>query len=76
MRPSLLIAAVGAVLLPFAIIVVALVARGREEPVPQVSPVVTAPAPAPVSPLPVAGPGLAVGVTEFNPNLVFSPAAR
>ena len=27
-------------------------------------------------PLPAAGPGLAVGVTEFNPNLVASPAER
>jgi len=37
------------------------------------------PTPAPAAtppPIPAAGPGLAVGVTELNPNLIFTPATR
>ncbi len=78
MRPSLL-AAVAAVLLPFAVIAVALAGRASDDAEPIPAPLPTAAAPiaaAPVAGLPIAGPGLAVGVTEFNPNLVISPAAR
>ena len=81
MRPSLL-AAVAFLLLPFVVIAVAFAARGREVPVPPAprhaptrDPVADAGA-TPAPDLPIAGPGLAVGVTEFNPNLVASPAAR
>jgi hypothetical protein len=72
-RPSL-IAAVAALLVPFAVIAVALTARARDDPPPP--PAATPPSGTPVPELPAAGPGLAVGVTEFNPNLVISPAAR
>ena len=34
------------------------------------------PTPSPAPPLPAAGPGLAVGLTEFNANLVASPATK
>lgn len=37
--------------------------------------VTPAPTAAPLTPLPAAGPGLAVGVTEFNPNLVSADKA-
>ncbi len=79
MRPSLL-AAASFLLLPFVVIAVAFAARGREvaappPPTPAATPSAD-PGATPVPDLPIAGPGLAVGVTEFNPNLVASPAAR
>ena len=48
------------------------VALATPTPTPSPSPTATPVPPAP----PAAGPGLAVGVTEFNANLVASPADR
>ena len=73
MRPSLL-AAVACLLLPFVVIAVALAARRARggaaagpAPTPTATPT-AAPSATPVPDLPIAGPGLAVGVTEFNPT--------
>jgi hypothetical protein len=75
-RRSLLLALV-ALALPFVILAVAIAAAVKDDsptPTPAVrlehTPAPTATAAPPLSPLPAAGPGLAVGVTEYNPNLV------
>ena len=79
MRRSLPLALI-ALAVPFVILAVAIAAARRDDtpaPTPTPVPPAASPAPAPaatavtpLSPLPAAGPGLAVGVTEYNPNLV------
>src|SRR3954469_12677327 len=66
-------------LLAAAVLVVAAVRTARRAPPgpPPAAPGAAAtPAPTPALALPPAGDGLAVGVTEYNPNLVASPSDR
>jgi hypothetical protein len=70
-----------AALVVVAAVVIVVASRGcgpapAPPPTPTASPTVTpTPTPSPL-PLPAAGKGLAVGITEYNPNLVASPANR
>src|ERR1700761_2607325 len=71
----------GAALLVAAVVVIVVASRGGAPPAPPrptpgASPRPTATPTPPPLPLPAAGKGLAVGITEYNPNLVASPANR
>jgi hypothetical protein len=69
--------AAGAVLVAAVVVVVAVTQSGGPvKPPPRPTATATATATPPAPPLPAAGKGLAVGLTEANPNLIASPANR
>jgi hypothetical protein len=65
-----------AVLVAAAAVVLVVSQSGGPAPRPEPTPRPTPTAPPPPPPLPAAGKGLAVGLTEANPNLIASPANR